>query len=138
MSRRSRRTHSPAFKAQVALASLRGEESITQIAARFEVHSNQVHTWKNLLAKNAANVFVRGGGSVAERHAKEIRALKAQLEQSRQETDFVSKLLGRSKSIAERRAQIDRTHPLSIVRQCAILGLNRATAYYQPKRGQEG
>ena len=94
MSRRSRRTHSPAFKAQVALAALRGEESITQIAARFEVHSNQVHkahlgcrAWKNLLAKNAANVFDRGRGSVAERHAKEIRALKAQLKQSRQETD---------------------------------------------------
>ena len=49
MSRRPRRNHSPAFKAKVAIAAIKGERTIAQIAEQFDVHPNQVTTWKTQL-----------------------------------------------------------------------------------------
>ena len=46
MSRRPRRNHSPAFKAKVAIAAIKGERTIAQIAEQFDVHPNQVTSWK--------------------------------------------------------------------------------------------
>ena len=46
MSRRLRRNHSPAFKAKVAIAAIKGERTIAQISEQFDVHPNQVTTWK--------------------------------------------------------------------------------------------
>jgi len=57
MSRRKRRNHAPAFKAKVALAAVRGEETLAELAKRFDVHPNQISQWKDQLQGNAANVF---------------------------------------------------------------------------------
>ena len=46
MSKRPRRNHSPAFKAKVALAAIKGERTVAQLAEQFDVHPNQVTTWK--------------------------------------------------------------------------------------------
>ncbi|MFZ0571552.1 MAG: transposase, partial [Rhodomicrobium sp.] len=46
MSRRPRRNHSPAFKAKVALAAIKGERTIAQLADQFDVHPNQITAWK--------------------------------------------------------------------------------------------
>jgi transposase len=55
----SRKKHSPAFKAKVALAALKGEETTAEIASRFEVHPSQVRTWKRALVEGAAGLFER-------------------------------------------------------------------------------
>ena len=65
MSRRSRRKHSPVFKSKVALAAVKGEQTIAELAQRFDVHPNQITQWKTLLLERATEVFEGGEGSVA-------------------------------------------------------------------------
>ena len=53
----SRRKHSPAFKAKVALEALRGDKTIAEIASQYEIHPNQITQWKKILAEEAAGIF---------------------------------------------------------------------------------
>jgi transposase len=54
MSRRPRRNHSPAFKAKVAFATLRGEKTLAELAQQFDVHPNHITTWRTQLPEGAA------------------------------------------------------------------------------------
>ena len=51
MKRRARRNHTPAFKAKVALAALKNDRTIAQLAEQFDVHPNQIASWKEQLLK---------------------------------------------------------------------------------------
>ena len=62
MVRRSRRNHSPAFKAKVALAAVRGDRTLAELAEHFYVHPNQVQVWKKQLIVKADRVFGSGLG----------------------------------------------------------------------------
>jgi transposase len=57
MPRRPRRNHSPAFKAKIVLEAIKGEQSVIEIAERFDVHPNQITRWKHQLLEGAAAVF---------------------------------------------------------------------------------
>src|SRR5258705_13258038 len=61
MKRRPRRNHTPAFKAKVALAAIKGDRTLAQLAEQFDVHPNQITTWKAQLESAAADVFDPGG-----------------------------------------------------------------------------
>ena len=61
MNKRPRRNHSPTFKAKVALAAVKGDRTIAQLAEQFDVHPNQVTAWKAQLEGGASDVF--GAGS---------------------------------------------------------------------------
>ena len=60
MSRRPRRNHTPAFKAKVALAAVKGDRTLAQLAEHFDVHPNQITTWKAQLEGGASDVFESG------------------------------------------------------------------------------
>ena len=60
MTKRARRTHSAAFKAKVALAAIRGEKTLAELAQLYEVRANQITAWKAQLAEGAAEVFGSG------------------------------------------------------------------------------
>ena len=57
MTKRSHRTHSPAFIAKVALAAIKGEKTLADLAQQCDVHPNQITTWKSQLLEGAAAVF---------------------------------------------------------------------------------
>src|SRR2546430_1077303 len=63
MNRRLRRNHTPTFKAKVALAALKGDRTLAQLAEQFDVHPNQITSWKAQLEEGAADVFGSGGGN---------------------------------------------------------------------------
>ncbi len=65
MSRRPRRNHTPAFKAKVALAAIKGDRTLAQLAEQFDVHPNQITSWKAQLEGGAADVFGPGSGNGA-------------------------------------------------------------------------
>ena len=65
MTKRARRNHTPAFKAKVALAALKGDKTLAELAQHFDVHVNQIATWKAQLLDGAAGVF-SGGVAIPE------------------------------------------------------------------------
>jgi transposase len=59
MTRRPRRNHTASFKAKVALAAIMGDRTIAQLAEQFDVHPNQITSWKAQLESGASDVFSR-------------------------------------------------------------------------------
>ena len=96
MTRRKRRNHSPAFKAKVALAVLKGEHTLAELAEQFDVYSNQIRDWKKRLVEGSEDVF--GGNAVEAQHnEREVEKLHAKIGQLAMENDFLSKFLGRDR-----------------------------------------
>jgi transposase len=96
MTKRKRRNHSPAFKAKVALAAVRGERTVADLAQQFDVHPNQIQDWKKKLVADADHVF--GAGVVEAEHSEhETQQLLAKIGQLTMEKDFLSKSLGRDR-----------------------------------------
>src|SRR5260370_38805973 len=89
MSKRARRNHPPAFKAKVALAAVKGDRTLAQLAEQFDVHPNQITSWKAQLEGSAADVFGPGGGNVAALPAVDVKSLHAKIGELTLGNDFL-------------------------------------------------
>jgi len=91
--RRPRRNHSAAFKAKVAIAAMKGDQTLASLAERYDVHPNQITQWKTELMQRAAEVFA----TAAEKRdaGPDVKTLHAKIGKLALENDFLSSALGR-------------------------------------------
>jgi transposase len=94
--KRTRKKHDGSFKAKVALAAIKGDRTIAELASAFGVHPNQIYNWKKQLLDGAASVF-EGGGGAADGTVSEGQAdvLYRQIGQLKVENDFLARKLGK-------------------------------------------
>jgi transposase-like protein len=95
MARRKPRNHSPEFKAKVALAAVREDQTLAQLAQHFDVHPNQIAAWKRQLVDSAAGAFATGAGPGAADSEVKIKELHAKIGELTMERDFLDHGLAR-------------------------------------------
>jgi transposase len=103
MNRRPRRNHTPAFKAKVALAAIKGDRTLAQLAEQFDVHPNQVTSWKAQLEDSAADVFGPGGNAAAQLPAIDVKSLHAKIGALTLENDFLEGALTKAGLLSAKR-----------------------------------
>ena len=89
-----RRKHSPAFKAKVALEAVKGEETVAQLAARYEVHPGQIQAWTKTLVEGASGVFGNGKEQKGKSDVVLIARLYQEIGQLKVERDFLAERSG--------------------------------------------
>jgi transposase len=102
MSRRPRRNHTPGFKAKVALAAIKGDRTLVQLAEHFDVHPNQITTWKAQLEEAASGVFGPGGTAPAV-PVVDVKSLHAKIGELTLENDFLGQALTKAGLLSARR-----------------------------------
>ena len=102
MTKRSRRTHSAAFKAKVAMAAVKGERTLAELAQQFDVHPNQITEWKRQLQERAADVFGAGDTASSEPQV-DLKELHAKIGQLTLENDFLSGALNKAGLLSAKR-----------------------------------
>ena len=102
MARKQRRTHSPAFKAKVALEALREDMTLAELAKKHEIHPNQITDWKRQLVNASGDAFEKGSA----RHEPEppdLKELHAKIGQQALEIDFLSGALTKAGLLSVKR-----------------------------------
>ena len=115
MNRRSRRNHTPAFKAKVALAAIKGDRTLAQLAEQFDVHPNQITSWKAQLEGRAADVFGPGGGNGTAQPAVDVKSLHAKIGALTLEND------SKETAAPALGSKGWRTNPNALARRCRLL-----------------
>lgn len=99
MSRRPRRSHSPTLKAKVAMAVIKGDKTLVQLAKEFGVHPNQIARWKTQIQENAAEAF-RGE---PKEPPVDVKALQAKIGELTLENDFLEGALTKAGLLSARK-----------------------------------
>ena len=121
MATRPRRNHAPAFKAKAALAAVRGERTLVELAQQFDERPNQITRWRNQLLDGAAGVFDGEAKTIAPAPAVDVKTRHAKIGGSDAgERFFVRR--AREGRASERKAMIDRQHDPPLSRQAKVLG----------------
>ena len=94
MSKRPRRNHSPAFKAKVALAAVKGEKTLAELVQQYDVHPNLINQWRARLLGGAADVFC--AEPIAAEPAVDITVLHAKIGELTLANDFLAGALGKA------------------------------------------
>ena len=100
MQRRPRRNHTPAFKAKVALAAIKGDRTL---AEQFDVHPNQITQWKVQLQEGASDLFGCAAGGAAKTPAVDVKSLHAKIGELTLEKDFLEGALNKAGLLSARR-----------------------------------
>jgi transposase len=101
MARRVRRTHSPAFKAKVALAAIKGEKTLAELAQQYDIHPNQITAWRAQVLDGAAGLF--GGGSAEAAPVVDLKVLHAKIGELTLENDFLAGALSKAGLLSAKR-----------------------------------
>ncbi|BBO86750.1 hypothetical protein DSCO28_73160 (plasmid) [Desulfosarcina ovata subsp. sediminis] len=89
-----RKTHSPQFKAKVALAAIQNDETTAQLASRFGIHPTMVSSWKRQMLEGAADIFDKNHKTTRKQAEAQTDELYRQIGQLREEKDFLSRKFG--------------------------------------------
>jgi transposase-like protein len=102
MNRRPRRNHTPAFKAKVALAAIKGDRTLAQLAEHFDVHPNQITTWKAQLEGRASDIFGSGRTALST-PVVDVKSLHAKIGELTLENDFLEGALSKAGLLSAKR-----------------------------------
>ena len=95
MARRPRRNHNPAFKARVALAALKGDRTMRELATQFDVHPNQIKQWKEQRLGGVTSVF-DDKPKASKTPEIDVKSLRAKIGQLTLENDFLEGALDKA------------------------------------------
>jgi len=93
MSKTSRRKFSSEFKSKVCLEALKERQTIEALARKYDLHPNQINTWKKEFIQKSAAVFDKEGSGETANHEQLIQTLYAQIGELKVANDFLKKKL---------------------------------------------
>ena len=127
-----RKQYSAVFKARVALAAIRGDGTIAELASRYGIHPNMISKWKRQAVDGVKASFLSGGSRPVDQDAVDQDAAGEDRRAGGGAGFFIQGL--RSMSVGRRRRMVDRASPaLSVSRQSVLLGVSRRSVYYTPR-----